>query len=243
MSDFVDRLLGQRDPAALRPRLPSLFEPGLELREPLPAGSEPTPASTATDESAPGPVLEPVPAAHPVRARPVDPPIEAVPAPPAVPQVPAATGGRPAPPAAAVEPPRAAARAPRQAGRPDRSAAAGSPQAPPSARLRSSAPPAPAGSSGRAVDRRIIPARPLDGSSGAPPPPQSRSPDASSPARRDRSSRRPPVDEEPTVQIAIGRIEIRATALPATPPRRARTPLPTLGLDDYLRERERGGRG
>lgn len=46
----------------------------------------------------------------------------------------------------------------------------------------------------------------------------------------------------PSIQITIGRIDVRAEAPAARPaPTRAKTPAPVLSLDDYLRRRE-GGR-
>jgi hypothetical protein len=48
-------------------------------------------------------------------------------------------------------------------------------------------------------------------------------------------------DDEQTVEVTIGRVELRAPATPAQPP--AVTPEPRrLSLDDYLRERDGGRR-
>lgn len=44
-----------------------------------------------------------------------------------------------------------------------------------------------------------------------------------------------------TIEVTIGRIEVRATQ-PASVPNRAAAPSPVMGLDDYLRARARGGR-
>ena len=46
---------------------------------------------------------------------------------------------------------------------------------------------------------------------------------------------------QPTIEVTIGRIEVRATQ-PATAPSRAAAPSPVMSLDDYLRARVRGGR-
>jgi hypothetical protein len=48
----------------------------------------------------------------------------------------------------------------------------------------------------------------------------------------------PPV--EPTIQVTIGRVEVRAT-LPASP-RVARPTAPKLSLDDYLKSRGGGAK-
>ena len=47
--------------------------------------------------------------------------------------------------------------------------------------------------------------------------------------------------EVPTIQVTIGRIEIRATP-PAAPVPKPRPASPTLSLDDYLRQRNEGRR-
>lgn len=49
-------------------------------------------------------------------------------------------------------------------------------------------------------------------------------------------------DAEPTVQVTIGRVEVRAVAGHSEPRRSERTPSPVLSLDDYLRQRARRGR-
>jgi hypothetical protein len=41
----------------------------------------------------------------------------------------------------------------------------------------------------------------------------------------------------PTIQVSIGRVEVKAITPPAT--QRSRTPSPTLSLDDYLKQRNR----
>ena len=45
----------------------------------------------------------------------------------------------------------------------------------------------------------------------------------------------------PTIQVTIGRIEVRATPPPAPPPQRQRSASPVMSLDEYLRQRARGG--
>lgn len=47
----------------------------------------------------------------------------------------------------------------------------------------------------------------------------------------------------PTIQVTIGRIEVRATPPPAKPDKPSRAPTPALSLDEYLRQRANGGRG
>jgi hypothetical protein len=44
----------------------------------------------------------------------------------------------------------------------------------------------------------------------------------------------------PTIQVTIGRIEVRATS-PATPPSKPRAASPAMSLDEYLRRRKGGG--
>lgn len=51
------------------------------------------------------------------------------------------------------------------------------------------------------------------------------------------SAATPPTDPAPTIQVTIGRVEVRAVASPAIPSSRQRT-APTRSLDEYLRERK-----
>lgn len=44
----------------------------------------------------------------------------------------------------------------------------------------------------------------------------------------------------PTIQVTIGRIEVRATPPPTPSPAKARPPLPAMSLDEYLRQRGGG---
>jgi hypothetical protein len=46
----------------------------------------------------------------------------------------------------------------------------------------------------------------------------------------------------PTIQVTIGRIEVRATPAPAASPASKAKPAPVLSLDDYLRQRNGGSR-
>ncbi len=46
----------------------------------------------------------------------------------------------------------------------------------------------------------------------------------------------------PTIQVTIGRIEVRAITPPVAPPQRPRKPSPALSLDDYLKQRNGGQR-
>jgi hypothetical protein len=50
-----------------------------------------------------------------------------------------------------------------------------------------------------------------------------------------------PPEPAPTIQVTIGRIEVRATPPPATPPPRQRAAAPVMSLDAYLNRRGRGG--
>jgi hypothetical protein len=60
---------------------------------------------------------------------------------------------------------------------------------------------------------------------------------APAPSRRIADATTPPPSHEPTIQITIGRIEVRATAAaPSSSPRKAAAP--RLSLDEYLRRRE-----
>lgn len=45
----------------------------------------------------------------------------------------------------------------------------------------------------------------------------------------------------PTIQVTIGRVEVRATPLPAPAPKRPRAKPPVMSLDEYLRQRNQGG--
>jgi hypothetical protein len=51
----------------------------------------------------------------------------------------------------------------------------------------------------------------------------------------------PPVEPQPTIHVTIGRIEVRAT-IPAAPAALKAAPTPRLTLDEYLRQRNGGGR-
>ena len=57
----------------------------------------------------------------------------------------------------------------------------------------------------------------------------------------------PPVHREapaPTIQVTIGRIEVRATPAAKAPAReRPAAPSSSLSLEEYLRQRSKGGRG
>jgi hypothetical protein len=91
---------------------------------------------------------------------------------------------------------------------------------------------------GREPARREAPASvPPQGSAAAAPP-------RSEPiARRHQPER--PVGEAtapPTIQVTIGRVEVRAST-PAAQPDRAHSRVEPVGLDDYLRQRSTGGGG
>lgn len=51
---------------------------------------------------------------------------------------------------------------------------------------------------------------------------------------------REPAPPAPTIQVTIGRIEVRATPPTAAPARAARPATPKLSLEDYLRSRSGG---
>jgi hypothetical protein len=51
----------------------------------------------------------------------------------------------------------------------------------------------------------------------------------------------PEAPAEPTIQVTIGRVEIRATPQGEVRPARAEVRTPALGLDEYLRRRATGG--
>jgi len=51
----------------------------------------------------------------------------------------------------------------------------------------------------------------------------------------------PAPEAAPTIQVTIGRVEVRATPPPAPAPQRPRAKPPVMSLDEYLRQRNRGG--
>lgn len=64
-------------------------------------------------------------------------------------------------------------------------------------------------------------------------------------ARRERQATAREAQKEraqvaPTINVTIGRVEVRATQAPAPAPRRAETAAPRMSLDDYLRRRRNG---
>jgi hypothetical protein len=50
----------------------------------------------------------------------------------------------------------------------------------------------------------------------------------------------PPVEQAPTIQVTIGRVEVRAASAAMPTPKRQAPP--ALSLSDYLQHRQRGGR-
>jgi hypothetical protein len=76
-----------------------------------------------------------------------------------------------------------------------------------------------------------------------------RAPAATEPAEPGGRPGEPPLGHqeraaEQTIRISIGRVEVRAPTPPAppAPPTPARLARPSLSLDDYLRQRDEGGR-
>lgn len=55
-----------------------------------------------------------------------------------------------------------------------------------------------------------------------------------------REAQRERAQAAPTINVTIGRVEVRATQAPAPAPRRAETATPRMSLDDYLRRRRNG---
>jgi hypothetical protein len=55
-----------------------------------------------------------------------------------------------------------------------------------------------------------------------------------------RDAKRERAEAAPTINVTIGRVEVRATQAPAPAPRRAETAAPRMSLDDYLRRRRNG---
>jgi len=58
----------------------------------------------------------------------------------------------------------------------------------------------------------------------------------------DLSPRRAPAEPIPTINVSIGRIEVRATPSPAAPPRKPAPAPRVMSLDEYLQSRSNGGR-
>jgi hypothetical protein len=50
-----------------------------------------------------------------------------------------------------------------------------------------------------------------------------------------------PEPQMPTVNVTIGRLEVRATPEPVSPRRRAAATAPAMKLEEYLRGRSAGG--
>jgi hypothetical protein len=57
-----------------------------------------------------------------------------------------------------------------------------------------------------------------------------------------RATLRETPQQAPTIRVTIGRIDVRAVTAPAEPARETVRPQPRLSLDDYLKQRNRGGR-
>lgn len=242
MTDFLGRVLGEPDSTAIRPRLPSRFEPGLELEPDLDPATRTGPDRHREPE---------IPSEPP--ARPGGPQARVYPGPAAA--VPTADPGRtvePAPPQTRTAPPLLG-----MSGRPhpDRQDSGRGPDrttGPEPGFAAPTFPPRATGHGRRSVvveqqpyDRAVLPTRPAP-TAGFP---VARSPDPAVRGERPRSAARrnpgtglPPA-EETTVHVSIGRVEVRAEvrAEATTPPRRPRQAAPVLGLDEYLRGRAGGG--
>ncbi|MCM6776641.1 hypothetical protein NDR87_22845 [Nocardia sp. CDC159] len=218
MTDFVDRLLGRATGAAIRPMIPTLFEPLARRRagEPLVLGTVTDTAHGENSGGAAEPICPPAAQSHPIRilqAREPRPTVGALPperqpssaVPVAAPEpVTQSRSGEPPVTVPVVEPPMPSEPAHRSA----TSVVAHT----------------------KLVHRQSVPVY----EPAAVPP--------ASPSRRATASRagRPP---EPEVRISIGRVEIRAAAPAAEPTRRTDPPKrPRLSLDDYLRGRDGGVR-
>lgn len=59
--------------------------------------------------------------------------------------------------------------------------------------------------------------------------------------RQNQGVEHPQLEAEPTIQVTIGRVEVRAEVGSQTPSRGERTPSPVMSLDEYLRRRGRRG--
>ncbi|HEV7892221.1 MAG TPA: hypothetical protein VGP08_16360 [Pyrinomonadaceae bacterium] len=55
-----------------------------------------------------------------------------------------------------------------------------------------------------------------------------------------RDAKRERAEAAPTINVTIGRVEVRATQAPAPAPKRTETAAPRMSLDDYLRRRRNG---
>ena len=62
------------------------------------------------------------------------------------------------------------------------------------------------------------------------------------PAQRVEPAPPPPVEPSPTIQVTIGRVEVRATQPQVSTPKKQRPRPPVMSLDEYLRQRDQGGR-
>ena len=254
MSDFLDRILGVPDPAAVRPRIRSAFEPG-----PAPAGPWPEPddldltdiPGQAENRGTPGdqaggkvtgwPATPPGAGKH--APRPVRPAVSG----PA--GLPAGDSARPSPPRPApvplaghpALPPGHPASAP--GGRPP-------PPALPAAPSHPAAPPSPQPPASRPWPA-LLPEVPLRGLVRPHPasPPLAATPAARTAVRArvtGEGSRREPVRpaDETTVHITIGRLEVRAPSRPAGEASGSSRPTrsPAVPLEEYLRRRSGGAR-
>lgn len=238
MNDFVDRLLGRPGAAAIRPVVPTLFEPAAPLRTPpvLPMG-------TFSESGAPGePAVPSVPRA-----------VSPTPGPVAVPvsePAPFVHESRETHERYETHEVRVEPAAPRRLpGRLSRETVREIPQE----RDDVVTPPAPISlttSTVAAVPVAVAPAAAVPAAPLAPtselvrafPVARSRPGETPTLPARPPTARRQTEPAGPDVHISIGRVEIKAVPGPAPAPRPERPRRPVLGLDEYLKERG-GDRG
>lgn len=246
MSDFLGRLAARAigGDTALAPRLPSLFEP--LQRAPLMAVTDEGEAPARAREASPAPPAVPnaVPPPRPMAqaGESIEPPVaRATPAeraPLLVPERIAADASRapmPSPPRAALPVHAMTAEPLRATSVPARATVTPSPASPREPRMtptrhEATRAPAPSGA-------LLPPPTPVFATTGGVP-----APVLSGRADAMRSTRNAPADNanrassEPVVHVSIGRLEVRAAAAAAAPPRWREEPRPS-SLDDYLRQR------
>jgi hypothetical protein len=207
------------------------------------------PASDETPRHAP---LETATRSIPAAAPPAAAPAAAPPASPVIAPAMAVTDGATSPTnrASAAVPRREPTAAERVATAPAAAAVAAAPASPPERSSTDEAAPVSSARSSRAPIARIAEPPPAEPPADVAPvrpgeiaPARRREP-LREPARRsDPGGPRPPADRPavPSVQVSIGRVEVRAVFAPPPSAARRPSPAPALSLDDYLKQREKGG--